>query len=257
MELESEICALAGSALSVMKGEKFLKGDFVSLKWKDLVIFASLFSKALESEFDVVPNSIRVDQTLEFFDKKVRPVIRLVAVGPIDFDANKASQIITSTAVQIKKTDPTQLDLIAHNSLLSLNAKALVTDFLRLNGAKQLDGPVRVTIDDQEIVTISGKLAPKPNGELSKIVSRQVEGFLDSLSHTGREIKIRNPDGKILATCKFKQSELRQLCNLLATRNSALFPIGPTLDAQGNAFEELKSSPTVSPEKPLPLFTQT
>lgn len=255
MEQETELCILTGTPLPVDKIQSYLRGNFSSLNWEDLLLLASALCASLAHTLGLTPDSIRADETIELSDRSVRPVIRLMAKGCSEILRGRIESIILSTICRLKSETPSQPDLINHENILAESAVEQIHRFMTQNGEKRLDGQVQFTLENGKVITVSGKLGPKPVGSIDEDETRTMTGIVDSIAYASRELKIRTSGCKAMTTCKFILPQLKVLCDLLGAQYPAKFAIEPTLDAKGKKFDVLLDMEPLEDREPLDLVS--
>lgn len=255
MEQETELCVLTGTPLPVDKIQSYLRGNFSSLNWEDLLLLASALCASLAHTLGLTPDSIRADETIELSDRSARPVIRLMAKGCSEILRGRIESIILSTICRLKSEIPSQPDLINHENILAESAVEQIHRFMTQNGEKRLDGQVQFTLENGKVITVSGKLGPKPVGSIDEDETRTITGIVDSIAYASRELKIRTSGCKAITTCKFILPQLKVLCDLLGAQYPAKFAIEPTLDAKGKKFDVLLDMEPLEDREPLDLVS--
>jgi hypothetical protein len=256
VEQEMELCILLGTSLPVDKIQQYVRGNFSSLNWEDLLLLASALCVSLTHTLGLFPDSIRTDETIELSERSVRPVIRLVTKGSFEISRSRIESIILSTICRLKSEILSQPDLINHESILAESAIEQIRRFMTQNGEKRLDGQVQFTLENGKVITVSGRLGSKPVDSIDEDETRTMTGVVESIAYTSRELKIRTSGCKAMTTCKFILPQLKTLCELLGVQQLAKFAIEPTLDAKGKKFDVLKELEPLEDRDPLDLVSR-
>ncbi len=239
LEKETALCELVGTPQHVAKLHRRLKGNFSKLNWEDLLLLAGVLSKSFAHTLGVDLNAIRVDETIDLAEKDVRPIVRLSAAGNFQLEDKQIGKIVLATVCKVKNENPLQSSLQLDGFELPALASELIHNFMRQHGEKRLDGQVQFALEDGKIFTVSGKLGPKPVESISSDETKTIQGVVDGITYSSRELKLRCNGSKTMTLCKFHLTQLKMLCANLEAQHPANFKIGPSLDAQGKKFDVL------------------